>query len=246
MKTLNSPEHQSLPVAPVVSSESSPPQTLSIERFIYLINKGIESWREAGVVLAQLKHIDPSIFKKIMRSSPWLSVETLFAFIKIGESKLHPQVLLLRNSPALPSLFNADINVQKQCCDGPVEIVTYVDDSTAKTERRMVQELSKKQVQLLFHNGTLRTPEQQAAKLRSERIVPKPANPTANGKDARFNPVTLPKELASLGCWVIRMINGEPTLKKYAGSTQFNTQSVLVSDNGGEYLSAVVEIRSWK
>jgi len=105
--------------------------TKPAERFIALVEGGINLWVDAGVFLVNEEKENPSLLKEILAAAPWIEQPTLEMFLKIGRGEIHPKVLLLPPMVAA-QVAKLPIKQQERLADKPVQTI-----------RREVKELVK-------------------------------------------------------------------------------------------------------
>lgn len=92
--------------------------TPTVEQFVNLVQIGVDAWTNAGRMLVEMVKNNPNIFSKIVQAAPWVSIDVLASFHRIGLGTLHPRVLLLKpRHAALVSTL--PIEKQTQLIDNP-------------------------------------------------------------------------------------------------------------------------------
>lgn len=144
----------------------------TIDKFLLLVQRGIDAWREAGAMLAAMVDSNPNTYRDIMSKNPAVSVDMLLAFEKIGRKKIYPQ-LLLDNSPGAKRLLALPYELQEKYCTSRVPVLTGWVRGKPHVEEKSVQSLSGAEVERVFFNGGIRAVEEQKALLPE----PQPGSP---------------------------------------------------------------------
>lgn len=98
------------------------PQKTNIERFVVLFQRGYDAWIEAGKVVAAALEDDPDFADKVHAEHPEISVDTVYAFDRLGRKELHPK-LLISDSPGAKKLRRLPYSLQEKCIDNPVPLL---------------------------------------------------------------------------------------------------------------------------
>ncbi len=261
MKTLKNCEPSLPSPAPSDSSSLSPPETNSVEihpetptidEFIKAINGGFQCLEIAGQILVALKEQDEGIFKKIMARERWVTAEILWSFHRIGEGKLYPQIMLLRKCEAQSDLLLSDYDTQRRLCNEPVAVVIELKkDGTPVIEKRWVQEIGKETTKLLFKNHAIRPVQEQVdilkARKKSEHVFQPPAIRATPESKPALNSVgaALQKKCVSRGVYSVQWKFGAPVLVKIKDKP-YNTQTILLKEDGLKQLGAIIEFAEWQ
>jgi hypothetical protein len=96
--------------------------TSQIDCFAKLVSEGIKKWEQAGKLLVALSDADPSVYSKITQRHPFVSMDMLMAFEKIGRKQLHP-ILLLSDSPAARKASTLPYQDQKKIIESGIYVL---------------------------------------------------------------------------------------------------------------------------
>lgn len=229
-----------------------------MEDFLKAVKAGIQCWELAGQILVKLKAQDSGIFKKIMMHAKWMTAEILTSFYRIGEGKLYPQVMLLRQCPAESALLMAEYDVQRQLCNEPVKVCLEIQkDGTPRLETRWIQELGKEEAALVFKGRVLRPINEQIDILRERKMwqehqrkktwqAPAEKSP-AEKAPSGMNSIgaAMAKKIHSLGVYSVKWEGSEPILVRI-GAKPLATQQVLLKEDGLKQLGGIIEFTQWK
>lgn len=139
-----------------------------IECFNAYLIEGVEAWFKAGKLLVEMVERNPNAYSIIIRNNPHLSIDLLLAFEKIGRREIFPYVLLDK-SPGSKRLLELPYELQAKYYREPLQVVTSARDGTPVIEKKLANNLTKDEVRIVFGpNGTIRTPEEQTALLKSD------------------------------------------------------------------------------
>lgn len=131
-----------------------------IECFNAYLAEGVEAWVKAGQLLVKMVERNPNAYGIIVANNPHLSIDLLLAFEKIGRNEIFPYVLLDK-SPGSRQLLALPYDIQVKHYKEPVEVVAKIIDGKPVVEKRLVSNLSKEEVQIVFGpNGIRSTAEQ--------------------------------------------------------------------------------------
>ena len=130
MKTLNAIAPKSAPNAPVDSSVSSPPgQPSMVSVFVGLVEKGVGHFSAAGGLLVEMLKDDQRVFPKIITAAPWLTVDILWTFHRIGSKIVHPKVMLYSGQRILfPKLLAMSYAEQAEIVEHPERMAALVSE----------------------------------------------------------------------------------------------------------------------
>jgi hypothetical protein len=128
-----------------------------------LITTGIESWVEAGTIIASILDADPDSIGTIIESIG-LDEHIIQRFYSLGKREIHP-LMLCSTAPGIKKLSLCPYNQQEKYINEPVNLVLRDGDAL----RVNVKELTIDQVRQVFANGHVRTDSEQRAWLESER-----------------------------------------------------------------------------
>ena len=144
-------------------------QTLTksaIKQFVSLFQEGYEAWVKAGKLVAGQLEQDPDFAEKVHAECPEISVDTVYAFDRLGRKELHPK-LLVSDSPGAKKLRRLPYSVQEKLTDSPVSVLI-------KTERGWdtlnvsVFNLTAEQASQVFDSDCVRNEAQQRAFIESK------------------------------------------------------------------------------
>lgn len=101
-------------------------QNTKIDEFINLLKRGYEAWIEAGKIVANALEEDPDFADKVHEYHPEISVDTVYAFDRIGRRELHPK-LVMSDTPGSRKLRRMPYHIQEKYCDMPVPLLIKSD-----------------------------------------------------------------------------------------------------------------------
>lgn len=142
-------------------------KTSSIQRIVELIHQGVESWIEAGKIVAKEIDSDPDFIDKICAEVPGISHEIVLRLDQIGRNRLYPH-LLLNDSPGVRKLYRLPRDLQEKFWSEPVELLISDGDKT-ETLKVDVRNLSPAQARQVFNGATVRSVAAQRAWLEDEK-----------------------------------------------------------------------------
>lgn len=93
-----------------------------VDQVYTLILAGIESWIQAGEIVAQAIDEDPDFVDKLCDKYPDISPETVVRFELIGRRKLHPKTLL-NDAPGMRRLRKLPFQLQEKYVTQPVNLI---------------------------------------------------------------------------------------------------------------------------
>lgn len=141
-----------------------------IECFNAYIAEGVEAWYKAGRLLVQMVERNPNTYSIIIKENPHLSIDLLLAFEKIGRNEIFPYVLLDK-SPGSRRLLALPFELQKKHYREPVPVVARLIDGKPVIEMRLVSNLTKEEVQIVFGPDGIRSEAEQVALLKQQPSV---------------------------------------------------------------------------
>lgn len=89
--------------------------------FAKLIAAGVESWRQAGKIIAKRYQKDPTFIRQCAEASGLLE-HTLKFFIRIGQGTLNPRLLLRDSLPGVKRAMALPIADQRRLESEPIDI----------------------------------------------------------------------------------------------------------------------------
>jgi len=129
--------------------------------------RGIESWIEAGAIVAELLAEDPRNVSVIEEYIPGISREIIYTFERIGRRELYPK-LLIGNAPGIKALSRASYSQQKEYYENPIPVAIWRNDQydimLIKSEN-----LTSAQCKQVFNKTLIRGKSAQIAYLESEK-----------------------------------------------------------------------------
>lgn len=140
-----------------------------IQQIADLINQGIEAWYEAGKTIANL--VDEhgrQVYVEISEQIPYLGIDVLEAFEKVGRRQLCPQLLLADSSPGLIKLSQLPYEMQLRYHDAEVTVVYRSGDEWLSHSSK-VTDLTRKEAELVFTESGIRSVEDQKKILLQQR-----------------------------------------------------------------------------
>jgi len=190
-KTMTTLE-QTKPLAPcTITVNSTDPDIL---RFVELFTAGINSWMEAGHLIAQRTQRDPEFFDTFERECPDIPVEVLRRFEQIGQRLIYPNLLVL-DCAAAKRLIKLPYALQEKHYKEPVEVLVHAD---GKWETLLIdiRNLAPDQARQVFSSDGIRSPGAQRAYIESAATGKhSPADDSlpyrVSGKKVHFNKGTV-------------------------------------------------------
>lgn len=137
-----------------------------VDLFCRLVQSGIDRWIEAGKLLCRAKEKDSSVLIQIMDRAPYLTSDILQAFLRIGEKKLYPYILL-DASPASKKLSLLSYDRQVELYGKPVKVTYRNADGSFETYETAPQKLSRQEADLVFSKSGLRSIDDQKVMLQN-------------------------------------------------------------------------------
>ena len=131
------------------------------KRFVELVTKGIESWLEAGAVVATAIKKDESFVDRLCSQVPGLSPETVYRFELIGLGRALPEVFL-SDSPGMKRLRRLPVELQQKYTRESVDLLVS-DSSNGDTLKVDVRNLSASQAVQVFTKDGVRSISAQRA-----------------------------------------------------------------------------------
>lgn len=137
-----------------------------------LMIKGMEAWKAAGKIVADLVDEDPDAIDRIIEVSPMLTKGILRSLERIGRDELMPE-LLLRNGLAYAKLRELPIQLQRKYVKEPVPLMIQTANGP-DTLNVTVDALSPQQVRQVFSSDGVRSLAEQRAWLadNAPRLTP--------------------------------------------------------------------------
>lgn len=133
-----------------------------IEKFVSLVQAGIELWSSAGQLLVEMVNNDPNVYSEIMKRATFITFEMLLAFEKMGRKQIYPP-LLMDNSPGAKRLLELPYDIQERFCKEPLDVVVEVMESgEVKKQHKYVKELSEFESRMVFNGDSVRSIPDQA------------------------------------------------------------------------------------
>lgn len=134
-----------------------------ISQFSTLVEAGIAAWAEAGKILVSLVDSSEDAYAEILASVPWMTLEVLKGFERIGRREVLPQ-LIVDHSAGARHLAKLPYRDQEKLINAEFEVLALGGSERAVKLR--LQSLTPKQVSILFDGHRVRTIEEQKAKER--------------------------------------------------------------------------------
>lgn len=137
-----------------------------IEKFFQLLTQGYEAWLEAGKIVAKAMDDDVDFAEKMNAAHPEVSIDTVYAFDRIGRRELFPK-LLISDSPGSKRLRRLPYSQQEKfsCNPVPVLIKTQKGWETLKVS---VFNLTIEQAAQVFNGDSIRNEAAQRAYLETK------------------------------------------------------------------------------
>ena len=137
-----------------------------IEQFIDLLQRGYDAWIEAGKIVAKSLEDDPDFAEKVNAAHPEVSIDTVYAFDRVGRRELYPK-LLMSDTPGAKRLRRLPYAAQEKFANNPVSVLIRADKGwdTLKTS---VFNLTSDQAAQVFDGDCIRTEAAQRAYLEAK------------------------------------------------------------------------------
>jgi len=142
-------------------------QKTKIGQFIQSFQDGMNSWKEAGLILVELVESDPHVYDYITAQSPAMTSGMLQTLERVGRGQLLP-TLAMDSSPGGMKLKNLPLSAQQRYETEPVPLVVETNHGP-DILLVQVKNMTTKQARQAFTNGRLRTEGEQRAKLIEDR-----------------------------------------------------------------------------
>jgi hypothetical protein len=97
-------------------------QTNTATKFAELLTQGINAWLEAGRLVAECLAADSGWADQVVTQYPEIGLETIYAFERIGQLKLHPR-LLLADAPGFRALRRLPYHLQEKHLNDPFVVL---------------------------------------------------------------------------------------------------------------------------
>lgn len=130
------------------------------QEFMRLVLQGVESWRQAGVLLVAMLKKNPRVKEQILKNHPELSASILATFEKIGRGELHP-MLLLSESPGYIAARKLPYSDQERIVNEKKVELLLLKDGRADVINADVRTLTAEQAKQAFDKDHVRTPAEQ-------------------------------------------------------------------------------------
>lgn len=138
----------------------------SIEQFVSLFQQGYEAWVKAGKLVSEALEQDPDFGDKVHAKHPEISVDTVYAFDRLGRKELHPK-LLVSDSPGARRLRRLPYSIQEKLTSNPVSLLIKTDKGW-DTLSVSVFNLTPEQAAQVFDSDGVRNEQAQRAFLESK------------------------------------------------------------------------------
>lgn len=143
------------------------------EKFVQLIQRGIDSWVEAGKFVASKIDEDPDFLNAICDQFPHISPEMVMRFDALGRKQIHPQ-LLLCDGPGPRRLRKLPYTLQEKFSAQPIDLLINTEKGW-ETLKVDVRNLTPDQAAQVFAPDGIRTEAAQRAFVEdraSKRVAP--------------------------------------------------------------------------
>lgn len=140
----------------------------NIDKFVQLVNEGVEKWIEAGEIVSREIDNDPSWPDKVVKEHPEISEDTIYAFDRIGRKELLPK-LLMSNKPGPKRLRRLPYSYQEKFAEQPVELLVQAQGEY-DTLKVSIWNMTPDQARQAFDVDGPRTPQQQRAWMESRHV----------------------------------------------------------------------------
>jgi hypothetical protein len=145
-----------------------------IEQFAELINKGIESWLEAGKIVAEAIDEDPDFADKVCQKFPHITPEMVLRFEQIGRKKIHPH-LLLHDGPGMRKLRCLTYDQQERLLKSGIPVLVHRGESDWDTLNIDPRNINSAQCRQAFNSdGTIRSQASQRAWIEEQKLISEP------------------------------------------------------------------------
>lgn len=161
--------------------------TEMIDRFIKLIQRGINCWVNAGELLVKMTEEDPDICHKILSHHKHISEATLDAFLRIGRKEVHPY-LIMDPSPAAKRLAALPYEDQLKIYNEGLPVVVEDPERGLVRQFKKVHDVTAKELAVVFQADKIRTVKEQIEVLtKNEKQFPEAQSPTLSDGSKRMN-----------------------------------------------------------
>lgn len=133
----------------------------AIESINVLMVRGMEAWKSAGRIVADLVDRDADVIDRIVQLSPMLTKGILRSLERIGRDELVPE-LLLKNGLAYAKLRELPVQTQRRLLREPIPLLIETKTGV-DTLNVTLDALSPQQVRQVFSHDGVRTPAEQRA-----------------------------------------------------------------------------------
>jgi hypothetical protein len=102
------------------------PENNDINKFRQLVQQGVNSLYEAGVLLVKMVKDDPKVIDRICELCPEINEETILRFLRIGRKEVHPR-LFIGNGPGVRKLRRLPYEIQEKHINQSLEVLIHTD-----------------------------------------------------------------------------------------------------------------------
>ncbi len=139
-----------------------------IDLFGQYVEQGVEAWKKAGEILVVMIDADDSARGKILNKYPWMNVDILASFERIGNGQLYAP-LLLDSSPGARRLSQLPYDQQAKLYGSNVEVATVRGGEVITSVRKLTL-LNESEARLVLSDTGLR-PIHEQSKMAREKLT---------------------------------------------------------------------------
>lgn len=195
---------------------------------------GVNAWREAGRILVEMYQEDEKVFQKIMERKPWITIDSLMTFMRIGRKELRPEVLLLKQSVQL-KLVALPYDVQSTLLDTKVNVASgFGSNKEPVWQNKSVTEMTTREIDTVIRDNKLVPLKDQVPPTPPMRAQPSVTQRASSNVSSKIE---------SLGHYRLVMRFGKPVLEKAKDNAA--SQRVLLANVMGD-MSALIELTKWR
>lgn len=94
----------------------------NVNKFLQLVQQGIDCWVEAGELAVKMIDEDSSFIEEVCKSNAMLTEEVVLSFVRLGRKTLHPR-LVIADGAGVRKLRKLPYALQERYISNPVELL---------------------------------------------------------------------------------------------------------------------------
>lgn len=145
---------------PQTTTEQTTINTVNVDSFATLVKCGINSWVAAGQMLVMLVDSNPNVYHEIAKRHPFMTLDMLIGFEKIGRKQIYPY-LLFDKRPACKYLIPMPYEDQERIYNGIIEVVSEIEGEKPIISKKRFHDLSKAESSIVFSSSGVRSVDEQ-------------------------------------------------------------------------------------